>query len=177
MLADKPLIGRNREGKIMLAGRTHQITLSQIDSGPKDPEAPPLDAAPFEILTGDAPGARPILSLHNGRFAIWMDCPAAINGSLRMVEGRLRTGNVQMKECDTYRTAARKDLAAFFRTSPVVARGHDGTLMLSDGESVITARQCSANPARCRRTAAAIDVADDESADPAGQAQGFIPSR
>ena len=181
VLADTPLIGRNREGKVMLAGRTHAITLSQIDSGPKDPQAPPLDAAPFEIITGDAPGARPILSLHDGRFAIWMDCPAAINGSLRMAGGRLRTGNVQVKECDTYRTAARDDLAAFFRTSPAIARGRNGELMLSDGESVMTARQCSANPARCRRTAAAIDVAqgetEDGSASPAGQPQGFIPSR
>ncbi len=181
VLADTPLIGRNREGKVMLASRTHAITLSRIDSGPRDPQAPPLDAAPFEIMTGEAPGARPILSLHKGRFAIWMDCPAAISGSLRMLEGRLRTGNVQVKPCDTYRAGARDDLAAFFRTSPAVARGRNGELMLSDGESVMTARQCSANPARCRRTAAAIDVADerakDESASPAGQSQGFIPSR
>ena len=181
VLADKPLIGRNREGKVMLAGRTHAITLSRIDSGPKDPEAPPLDAAPFEILTGEAPGARPILSLHDGRFALWMDCPAAIAGSLRLLEGRLRTGNVQVKECDTFRARARDDLAAFFRASPAIARGADGELMLSDGETVIAARQCKTNTARCRRTASAIDLAEDEAQDesarPAGEPQGFIPSR
>lgn len=181
VLADKPLIGRNREGKIMLAGRAHAVTLSRIDSGPKDPRAPPLDAAPFEILTGDAAGARPILSLHDGQFAIWMDCPAAIGGTLRVVEGRLRTGNVQVKECDTYRAGARDELAAFFRTSPAIARGQDGTLMLSDGESVITARQCGNDPARCRRTAAAVHLAEEEAeserADPGEQPPGFIPSR
>ncbi|QNE06076.1 hypothetical protein [Croceicoccus marinus] len=189
VLADTPLIGRNREGKVMLAGRTHAVTLSRIDSGPRDPAAPPLDAAPFEIMTGDANGARPILSLHDGRFAVWMDCPAAITGSLRLMDGRLRTGNVQVKDCETYRAAARDELAAFFRASPAIARGHDGELMMSDGETVIGARQCNANPAQCRRTAAAIDVpkdgaedgaeeeTEDAPADRADASQAFIPSR
>ncbi len=174
VLADKPLIGRNREGKIMLAGKTHAITLSQIDSGPKDPEAPPLDAAPFEIMSPGAPGGRPVLALKNGSFAIWMDCPAAISGSLRLVEGKLRTGNVQVKECESYRSTARDALADFFRVSPAIARGRGGELLLSDGKQVIAARQCSNGSAACRRTASAIHAAE---AQEDGGDTAVIPSR
>ena len=173
VLADKPLIGRNREGKIMLAGRDHNLTLSQIDSGPKDPKAPPLDAAPFEIMSPGAPDGRPVLSLHDGRFAIWMDCPAAISGSLRLVEGRLRTGNVQVKECETFRSAARQELADFFRASPAVARGRSGELLMSDGETVIAARQCGPQSSACRRTAAAIHADEAVENSPGGE-QGSV---
>lgn len=176
VLSEQPLIGRNREGKIMLAGRDHTVTLSQIDSGPSDPKAPPLDTAPFEIMSSGAPESRPILSLHDGGFAVWMDCPAAISGSLRLVENRLRTANVQVKECETFRSAAREELADFFRASPAIARGRSGELLLSNGETVIAARQCSAQSAKCRRTAAAIHAAEEEAAADDGEASVDIPA-
>lgn len=176
VLSGKPLIGRNREGKVMLAGPDHSITLSQIDSGPKDPPAPPLDEVPFEILAPGAPEGRPVMALHNGRFAIWMDCPAAISGSLRLVEGRLRTGNVQIKECETFRPTARDELAAFFRKSPAIARSGDGDLLLSDGITVIAARQCTHEGARCRRTASAIHSAEEDGAPASDQRSVDIPA-
>lgn len=176
VLADKPLIGRNREGKIMLAGRNHSVTLSQIDSGPSDPAAPPLDAAPFEIVSSGAPSGRPVLALHDGRFAIWMDCPAAISGGLQLVQGRLRTGNVEVKDCDTFRAGERDTLADFFRKSPAIARGRNGEILLSDGSTVLSARQCRPNDARCRRTATAIHLPDAPPETQQGDGSVDIPS-
>ncbi len=172
VLAGKPLIGRNREGKIMLAVPDHSLVLSAIDSGPKDPAAPPLNRAPFVMLAPGAPDARPVLSLQEDGFTIWMDCPDAITGRLRLVDGRLRTAAVKVSECDSFRPTARESLAGFFRSSPWIARGGDGQLLLSDGATVIAARQCHPDATACKRSKAAIHSAESDGGEETEPAPG-----
>lgn len=154
VLHGQPLIGSNAEGKIMLATRAHSVTLSQIDPPRADPAPPPLSRAPFRLTVEDGGSQPPVIAFGSGTLSIWMDCPDAITGKAVVRDGRLITGDVSQKTCDTHRPTATAALAAFFRHGPAIAQGPNGELLLSDGEEVIGGRQCHPDTSPCRHAAA-----------------------
>lgn len=150
ILGSRPLIGRNIEGKVMLAAKGHSITLSRIDETSRKLPAPPLDRAPFRLMFEDGAGGAPLLSFSGGTFAVWMDCPAAIGGKTNVRNGRMTTSEVTVApDCRSHRATAMAALARFFAAGPAIARGANGELLLSDGDTIINARQCHPDPSPC----------------------------
>lgn len=151
ILGNRPLIGRNIEGKVMLAARGHSITLSQIDETYRKLPAPPLDRAPFRLMIDDGAGGAPLLSFSGGNFAVWMDCPGAISGKANVREGRMVTTDITVApDCRSHRSTAMGALARFFAAGPAIARGANGELLLSDGETIINGRQCHPDRSPCQ---------------------------
>lgn len=156
VLGSRPLIGRNIEGKVMLAARGHSITLSQIDETYRKLPAPPLDRAPFRLMFDDGAGGAPLLSFSGGTFAVWMDCPEAISGKANVRNGRMVTSDVTVAaDCRSHRSTAMSALARFFAAGPAIARGANGELLLSDGDTIINARQCHPDPSPCEHATTA----------------------
>lgn len=154
VLGGRPLIGSNSEGKLQLAVEGRRLTLSQIDKRYNEPPAPPLEAGPFRLMTADGGTHPPVLSFKGGTFSIWLDCPGAVSGQARVDDGRMRTGKVEASQCETHRPTARRALETFFKGSPAIARGPNGELMLSDGDTIIQGQQCYPDPSGCAHAAA-----------------------
>ncbi|MBS7670544.1 META domain-containing protein [Croceicoccus gelatinilyticus] len=149
VLGGRPLIGSNSEGKLQLAVEGRSLTLSQIDKRYDEPAAPPLEAGPFRLTTAESGTHPPVLSFKGGTFAIWLDCHGAITGQAQVGNGRMRTGKVEVTQCETHRPTARRTLETFFKGSPAIARGPNGELMLSDGDMIILGQQCHPDPSGC----------------------------
>lgn len=158
VLGGRPLIGGNAEEKVMLAVEGHSLTLSQIDSRYKPLAAPPLEAGPFRLLVPDGGARPPVLSFTGNRFAVWMDCAEAITGTASVRDGRMRTADVATGSCQTHRPTATASLKDFFASNPRIARGPNGELMLTDGETVIAGRQCYPDASPCAYALAGSDV-------------------
>ncbi|WP_066554052.1 META domain-containing protein [Croceicoccus bisphenolivorans] len=150
VLGNRPLISRNAEGKIMLTSDKGSLTLSQMESAYRDTPAPPLEAGPFRLMIADGGARPPVLSFKGGDFAVWMDCPDAIRGQANVRKGRMATSDVAVQTtCDSHRQTAMRTLGDFLARGPSIARGANGELMLSDGETVIFGRQCHPDPSPC----------------------------
>lgn len=167
VLGGRPLIGRNIEGKIVLSAAGRTLTLSQIESGYRESAPPPLEAGPFRLLVADGGTHPPVLSFKGGRFSVWLDCGAAISGRASVTEGKMRTGQIALGTCQTHRPTARKALADFFAANPAISRGPNGELLLTDGETLVSGRQCYPDPGPCGH---AVDRAVDRPLDQAGAA-------
>lgn len=150
ILGRRPLIGSNAEGKIMLVAGGRSMTLSQIDGAMKDVAAPPLETAPFRLSTPDSGASPPVLSFKGKAFSVWMDCPAAITGKASVNGQSMTTSDVNRSECETHRPTATASLEEFLSRRLSIARGPNGELMLSDGDTVITGQQCHPDASGCR---------------------------
>lgn len=146
----RPLVARNAEGKVLLAAGAHSLTLSQIDRRARDLPAPPLEAGPFRLMWDGGGSAAPVLSFRGSDFAVWMDCAGAITGKASLRDGRMMTGSVAVDPaCKDHRGTATRALADFLAASPSIARGPNGEVMMSDGETVLVGRQCHPDASPC----------------------------
>jgi len=149
VLGGRPLIGGNDEGKVMLVGPRHAITLSQIDARFHDTAPPSLETAPFRLLMPDSGSRPPVLSFRRGAFSVWMVCDDAITGKARIDDSAMRTTDVRTGSCQSDRPTATRALKEFLGRSPSIARGANGELLLSDGDTIIEGRQCHPDPSPC----------------------------
>lgn len=157
ILGRRPLIGGNAEGKVMLVSEGRSMTLSQIDRAYKDTPPPPLEAGPFRLASTETGARPPVLTFDGGNFSIWMECDGAITGKVRVRSGLMQTSGVQKHSCETHRPTATSSLEQFLSHSPAIARGPNGELMLSDGDTVIFGQQCHPDPSGCEH---AIDAGE-----------------
>lgn len=160
IIGARPLVARNAEGKVLLLAGGHSLTLSQIDRTARNMPAPPVEAGPFRLMWDGGGSAAPVLSFRGNAFAVWMDCAGAITGKAHVRGGRMMTGDVAVDPaCRSHRGTAARALADFLAASPMMARGPNGEVMLSDGEAVVVGRQCHPDASPCAHARPARDPA------------------